>query len=320
MKLKKEYKELCRKLREGHQGKRGQPIDPNPHIDYEALVKYLLDEGRREQTIKDYLLWIHKFQADVNEENLKDWRSHVFVRNESSQEAKIRLNYLVYNVLKKYLKAIDREGLLDVLPDTNQVPKVKTQPKFKGIGGKNPKEIENRWKGLLDILENGVIRDTTILMRELGLRVGEVMNMRKNWIAERGNEKIIFIPKKYSKSRRDEEVPLDKKNYNILKKHIKNKKDNDLVFTITDEKGKQRKLNYNDYVLAYDKVFENTRMKIHPHLLRHQFAHDLERAGFLGSEIQLLMRHSDISTTGRYLQKEKKKVRKKFYKMKEKDG
>jgi len=76
-------------------------------------------------------------------------------------------------------------------------------------------------------------------------------------------------------------------------------------------------LNHNDFLLAYRKLFKNFKIKVHPHTFRHQFAHDLEKHGFFESEIQILMRHVDISITGRYLTKEKDRTFDKFYRLRE---
>lgn len=312
--MNQKLKKLCEKLKNGFQGFRGQPYEPNAHIDFARYAIFLEAKGFREATSINYLKWVHKFQAEVNSDNIKMWESHVFLKS-GGEEAKKRLNYLVFLSLSLYLKAIERGDLLKVLIDSSDVSEVMSQPQFKGV-------TDSEWTLLLENILNNLLKDVTVLMRVSGLRVGEVENMRVSWVKEINGQYVLNIPSNKSKSRKKECAPLSKSAYSVVEPYLHGKKPQDLVFRVKfiakNGKEKYRKLCNNDFVLCYRRLPDiqsgsKTQSKLSPHTLRHQFAHDLEKRGFLPSEIQLLMRHSDLSTTSRYLQKDQARVFEKFY-------
>ncbi len=314
--LSKALMRLCDKLKNGSESERGQSYEPNPYIDFERYALFLRNKGFRFQTMKDYLGWLHKFQTEVNDDSLKSWESHIFIKKDS-QEAKLRLNYLVFLSMRLYLQAINRGDLLNILPDIREVKEIKSQPHYKGVK-------EDDWRIMMERIDDPLIKDATIVLRDAGLRVGEVENMRVGWLKEYKEYHILEIPGSVSKSRRDETAPISNKSYSILKPYLAGKKDTDYVFWVkyTTKRGKEkfRKLCNNDFVLCYRKLLEVkdgekiiAKIEISPHTLRHQYAHDLQAQGFLASQIRDLLRHADISTTNIYLQENKEQVYDKFF-------
>ena len=290
----------------------GRPYDPNPHHSYTTFAEYLENDGKRAQTIKDYLKWLHKFQAPVNADTLKEWKSHVKVYGFTDKTKKIemsntkkRQNYLTYLAVRTYIRAIKRPDLLKLLPPTKEVDKQKSKPKHKGIDSTN-------WDILIDAIDITALKESTILMHRLGLRISEIRNMRKNWLQPRDKGRIIEIPASASKSTTKEKVPLDDYSHKLLTKRTKNLKDSDYVFQLNGQK-----LTDNDFLKVYRAIERSTKVTVSPHALRHQFAINLEKAGFTTSQIQLLLRHSDISTTGRYLTQDEDVVFDKFRRLRE---
>lgn len=313
---KKKIDKLCIKLKEGSPVGRGLRYEPNSYIDFPLFATHLTDKGKRPATIIDYLKWIHKFNVPVNEKNIEDYDKHITKPKENPASNTIkRMNYLVYISMREYLKAIEKKDLLKLLPITHDVPKVKSKPKSKSYSNAD-------WELLMTFLDDDTVKDAMVLMRELGLRVGEIINMRKDWIIEHEIKSVtrpfVAIPANVSKSREYEEVPIDEKSLETIKKYMQDKKKFGLLFTSNNPSRLGNKMNYNDFANAFAKVNRKHKTKAFSHKSRHQYAHDCERLGFLTSKIQTLMRHSDISTTGRYLQKDEADVYDEFFKAKNK--
>lgn len=123
---------------------------------------------------------------------------------------------------------------------------------------------------------------------------------------------VIAISGAISKSTKDEFIPLDATNKQILDELTANIADDALVFT--DEAGQP--FDHNTFICEYYQVCHSAGIpdsKVPtPHVLRAQFAHDLDESGYTTPEIQLLMRHQNIQTTGMYLTKAMYAVYNKF--------
>lgn len=301
-------KELCARLRSGNHNKRGVSFVPNPHIDFETFAEFLTRQARKPRTIELILKSIHKFQAEINKDNIQTWRNHIQIKKNKSAAIK-RLNYSVYLAMREYLEAIERKDLLAMLPDTKKVDKPYSQPHYKNVDSID-------WRIFLTScnVDEEAVRDSTITMRNIGLRVGEVTHMKVSWIFTKEKHMAMKIPKQYAKSGKDEELPIDSETYTLLQKWTTDKEKDDYVFLIDG-----RPLTGNDFLRVYRRIEKEQHLThFHPHKMRHTFIHDLESKGFLLSEIQLLARHADISTTGRYTTQDQKKVWEKFHAKKDK--
>lgn len=310
-------KHLCKKLKEGNNNKYGQSYVPNPYIDFITFAEWMTKNGKRNRSIELNLKTIHKFDAEINEKNISTWMNHIRMKKQDA-EAIQRMNYTVWNALTMYLEAIDKKEYISLLPVTKKVTKPASDAVNKDITSAD-------WDIIVDGCKDEMIHDAMLVMRNIGLRVGEIIYMKKKWFQTKKdstgiNRVMMTIPKNISKNRKTDEVPIDEKTYNIIEKWLKGIIGDDYVFatkildTKDDEKYKQKQLTYNDFFKVYRKIEKESDIKhIYSHKIRHAFCHDMERKKLILSELQVLMRHSSPVTTGRYIQQDKEATHQKFF-------
>ena len=72
---------LCKRLKNGDTKEEcinNIHIDGNPYINFVLFAKHLINKGKRERTVKQYLFTIHNFWDEVNEETLESYTDYVY--------------------------------------------------------------------------------------------------------------------------------------------------------------------------------------------------------------------------------------------------
>ena len=268
----------------------------NDYIDYLNLVRRLSKE-----TSKNYNYDLNKFNEYLKTKNIKNPKdvntniitSYIKYLNGYLDSSSVARNLTAIKNFYKYLiiekvvtsnpcDSIDRPKLKKRLPNTLSV-----------------EEVDN----LLDIKFDTVFDYRNKAMLELmyatGLRVGEVINLTTRDI-DFSNSYVRCI----GKGSKERIVPINDYEIYYLKLYLdkrdlllKNDK-NDYLFL--NNHGK--KMTRQGFELNLNKILDQKKInkKITPHTLRHSFATHLLNGGADLRSIQMLLGHSDITTTKIY--------------------
>ena len=268
----------------------------NDYIDYLNLVRRLSKE-----TSKNYNYDLNKFNEYLKTKNIKNPKdvntniitSYIKYLNGYLDSSSVARNLTAIKNFYKYLiiekvvtsnpcDSIDRPKLKKRLPNTLSV-----------------EEVDN----LLDIKFDTVFDYRNKAMLELmyatGLRVGEVINLTTRDI-DFSNSYVRCI----GKGSKERIVPINDYEIYYLKLYL-DKKDlllkndkNDYLFL--NNHGK--KMTRQGFELNLNKILDQKKInkKITPHTLRHSFATHLLNGGADLRSIQMLLGHSDITTTKIY--------------------
>ena len=268
----------------------------NDYIDYLNLVRRLSKE-----TSKNYNYDLNKFNEYLKTKNIKNPKdvntniitSYIKYLNGYLDSSSVARNLTAIKNFYKYLiiekvvtsnpcDSIDRPKLKKRLPNTLSV-----------------EEVDN----LLDIKLDTVFDYRNKAMLELmyatGLRVGEVINLTTRDI-DFSNSYVRCI----GKGSKERIVPINDYEIYYLKLYLdkrdlllKNDK-NDYLFL--NNHGK--KMTRQGFELNLNKILDQKKInkKITPHTLRHSFATHLLNGGADLRSIQMLLGHSDITTTKIY--------------------
>src|SRR5690606_13028275 len=160
---------------------------------------------------------------------------------------------------------------------------------------------------ILDKVENKLYKDIFTTAFYTGMRLGELLNMKWDWVDFKQN--IITIKNSdqfISKNKRERVIPIHQKVKNIFQSRfpIGKQKENNFVFN----RVKGIKLNSEFISKQFKKAVIKAGLnpKIHFHTLRHSFASALVQRKVDIYTVQKLLGHSKIQTTQIYshLQKE----------------
>ncbi|MFW6131558.1 MAG: site-specific tyrosine recombinase XerD [Candidatus Aminicenantaceae bacterium] len=239
--------------------------------------------------------------SDVSEEDLVK-----FIHHMSCSGLAARSLARIVSSIKAFYRFLILDGVVKKNPSTNlSSPKIWfSLPKFLSIEEvdrllKQPDE--NDCRGLRDkaMLE---------LLYATGLRVSEIIELKTNSI----NLEDGFLLCK-GKGNKERIVPVGESASLCLKKYLDEtrpefvKKDNDFLFLNYRGDGFTRQGVWK-ILKAYGKK-AGIDLKISPHILRHSFAtHLLERGADLRS-VQLMLGHSQITTTQIYTHVSREKLR-----------
>ncbi|MBZ0181589.1 MAG: tyrosine-type recombinase/integrase [Melioribacteraceae bacterium] len=165
---------------------------------------------------------------------------------------------------------------------------------------------------LLIILNNTqmqLMKDIFTIAFYTGMRLGELVNMKWNWIDFTQNIITIKNSREFnSKNKRERIIPIHPKVNTILLSIFQLGKDqNDLVFF----RKKNIKLNEDFVSKQFKKAVREAKLndKIHFHTLRHSFASALVQRGISLYAVKELLGHGNIKTTQIYSHLQKDNLR-----------
>lgn len=196
---------------------------------------------------------------------------------------------LYYRTLKAaFNKAIAWEYL-----ETNPLTKIKAPKLAKSL----PVFInEEQLQAILSKTEEQYLKDIFTFAFYTGMRIGEILNMKWDWIDTAQNIIIIKNSAAFkSKSKKERIIPIHSKINDILSRY--NKKS---AFIFSRIEG--IKLNENFVSKKFKKYIRDAKLSddIHFHTLRHSFASNLVQKGANLYVVKELLGHEDIKTTQVY--------------------
>jgi integrase/recombinase XerD len=154
-------------------------------------------------------------------------------------------------------------------------------------------------KEILNVAKIYSKRDYTLFsfMWNTGARVSEAISVTPGDIEFHR----MFVIIRHAKGGKQRRLPLDEKITSLLSEYIaeNNIGKNERIWPIAQQTAGLRLRLYGAMV----------GIKTHPHMLRHSFAIHLVRSGVDLRRVQILMGHSDLSTTAIYLQFDDEDIR-----------
>jgi site-specific recombinase XerD len=203
--------------------------------------------------------------------------------------------YKHYKCIKKYTDFLKNNELIDKVYIT-QIPKIKTTiPLPKSMSEEEVQMVREfmlrPWIHQTKFIQmrNYIIIETFLYT---GLRRAELIRLKKNWVfethilVEQGKgqkDRIVYIPKKFSQQLR-EFIRIQDKN-------------DEYVFCDLQ----WRNLSVSAISCLFQRIEDNLKFKVTPHLMRHTYASLCVKRGINLHTLQQQMWHTSLKTTSIYL-------------------
>ena len=264
-----------------------------------SFLNYLLvDKGLSKNTVKAYEADISSFfrwlinkdleYKNLQEEHINQYISFLFQKKMKSSSVNRKISsiksFYIFLVKRNFIK---NSPLNDVvtpkqekyLPESmseDEVDKLLNSPNVAN-------KIENRDKAMIEMLY------------ATGMRISELVNLKMTDV-----DMKICVVKVFGKGSKERLVPFGETALDSLKAYLSERVQSSSKEIFLSNRGKKMtRVAFWQRVKIY-LVRENLKNSISPHTLRHAFAtHLLNRGADLRS-VQLLLGHSDLSTTQIY--------------------
>jgi site-specific recombinase XerD len=205
-----------------------------------------------------------------------------------------RGSHLFYRTLKAAFNKATEWNYISVNPFTKvKFPKIqKSFPVFL---------TEDELQIILTNTQYQYLKDIYTVGFYTGLRLGELINMKWNWIDFSGNQITIKCSDDFlTKSKKERIVPMNEKARTILFNRFNDSLHNPDEFVFYH--WKEKKLYQKSVSKQFKKIVRKSNLndKIHFHTLRHSFASLLVQRGVSLYLVKELLGHEDLATTQIY--------------------
>lgn len=292
------------------------------------FLEYLeIEKGSSLKTIENYDRYLTRFfefgkfkkVKDINDESIREFRlflnrqSGVRVRGQMSATMKKNTQNYYLIALRVFLKYLMKRDITAISPDRIELAKIKER------------SLDLITNEELNRLLNGAeknLRDKAILelFFSTGLRVSELASLNKDLDLSKDEFSIR------GKGDKVRVVFLSEKAKQALREYLKNRKDMDEAMFIRNQRiGEKNKKNITlsrltprsiERLVKHYAIKAGISKKVTPHVIRHSFATDLLTNGADIRSVQMMLGHSNISTTQIYTHitdKQLREVHKKFH-------
>ena len=264
-----------------------------------SFLNYLLvDKGLSNNTVKAYEADISSFfqwldnedlkYKNLQEDHINQYISFLFQRKMRSSSVNRKISsiksFYIFLVKRNFLKNSPLNDLVTpkqekYLPESMSEAEVDKLLNSPDVSNK----IENRDKAMIEMLY------------ATGMRISELVNLK---ITDVDMKRCVV--KVFGKGSKERLVPFGETALDSLKSYLNNRERSSSKEIFLSNRGKKMtRVAFWQRVKVY-LIRENLKNSISPHTLRHAFAtHLLNRGADLRS-VQLLLGHSDLSTTQIY--------------------
>jgi len=264
-----------------------------------SFLNYLLvDKGLSNNTVKAYEADISSFfqwldnedlkYKNLQEDHINQYISFSFQRKMRSSSVNRKISsiksFYIFLVKRNFLKNSPLNDLVTpkqekYLPESMSEAEVDKLLNSPDVTNK----IENRDKAMIEMLY------------ATGMRISELVNLK---ITDVDMKRCVV--KVFGKGSKERLVPFGEKALDSLKSYLNDREQSSSKEIFLSNRGKKMsRIAFWQRVKVY-LIRENLKNSISPHTLRHAFAtHLLNRGADLRS-VQLLLGHSDLSTTQIY--------------------
>lgn len=254
----------------------------------EIMEKHTLISGRSQRTFNNYSMFlaifvecVGKMPEDASDIEIEDFLFKVLKRHPSNSQSSIRSH--VYS-LRYYFKLFNFE-------DRNaRLPKLKIRPKIPVVLS------EEEVRSVLISIKNDMHRIMLATLYSLGMRIGELMNLK--WENIHFDRRQVYIVQ--AKGAKERVIPMGDVLHQALSNLYKVRQ-SEYVFhsSISKNKISQRSVRY-----VIDKGLKGAgieRKGISPHVFRHSYATHLLEMGLDIITLKRLLGHTKIVNTELYL-------------------
>lgn len=268
------------------EGGRSAHTAANYTLYLERLVEFTNDttvDKITPEMIRKYRLWLNRYKNSQDDELATITQSYHLI------------------ALRGFLGYLSKRGINSLPPDKIELPKTKR----KQVTFLHYDEIENLIEQI-DTSNDVGLRDRAIieLLFSSGLRVSELVNLNRDHINTKRREFMVR-----GKGQKDRPVFISDKANNCVVDYLSIRTDNLPPLFINysrnnqaDSSGDYRRLtprSIQRIINRYTRLAGITK-KVSPHTMRHSFATDLLMNGADIRSVQIMLGHSDISTTQIY--------------------
>ena len=244
-----------------------------------------------ESDLKEFFAWCHnihkKLPSKLTSSSINIYLGYLFNKNIKSSSVNRKLS-----TLKAFYIFLYKQKLILKIP-TEDIETPKIQKKLPSTLSEN--EVEKLLKAPKD---NNIIelRDKAMLemLYATGMRISELVNLKEVNVDK--NRQVVKVLGKGSKERL---IPFGDEALDSLQKYLLKRNSRNIYIFLNNRDNKLSRVGFWQRVKIYLKRV-HLKSDITPHTLRHAFAtHLLNRGADLRS-VQLLLGHSDLSTTQIY--------------------
>lgn len=266
---------------------------------------YLEATGLSENSVDSYLYGFKNFAQFMEQSyddfdpekilsvDIKDYQNYL-VNIKKYKPSTIAKNLIV---LRNYCQYLIIKGKLTKNP-CDEVPAFKTQSTLET----SPEVLDNlhlkRFRRA--VYSGGSMRDICIyeLLYNTGIRVSELCNIELDDIILHERSGIVII--RSGKGNKYREVPLNAVTRAAIKNYLDVRPQTTETKLLQGQRGSLKRKAINTILNKYAARVDIGQQKMHPHLLRHQFGHDMVQNGESLSVLKEILGHENINTTARY--------------------
>ncbi|CDQ21692.1 tyrosine-type recombinase/integrase [Halobacillus karajensis] len=265
----------------------------------ELINTYLEEmlETKSESTVKGHRSTLNRFArfVDVDEPVEIITKDVVRFRNEMYEEKKTGTVNTMLKRIKLFLSWCVDQGILEdspaqevkLLTASEEVPKWLTEQQEDLLIKKVRKKYQGSEAKKISYREEAIIR----LMLQAGLRVQEVVNIKLDDIDAFGEKAKLLVRGKNNQQRI---VPLIKEVYQIIQKYLKHHGTKGEYLFYSQKSDRITVKRIQDIVKEFQGVSRGNIVinELHPHMLRHTFAHNLANRGMALESIARVLGHT----------------------------
>lgn len=254
----------------------------------QRTLDYMHLRGYSDATIKTYIGHLKQFAAYYNccpsQLDLEEVQYYLLYLLKEKKYSQSSLNG-AYSAIK-----ILFEKILEKPWDYNKIPRSRRQKSLPNVLSRE--ELSS----LFEVTSNTKHKCLLMLLYSGGLRLNEVVNLKISDI----DSKRMLIRVEKGKGKKDRYTLLSEKMLEELRAYYKRYRPNIYLFNGADPLGRLS-VGSVQRIFTKAKKKRGIKKKVSVHTLRHCFATHLIEDGVSISKVQLLMGHTDIRTTSRYL-------------------
>ena len=257
-------------------------------VELDGFRAYLLEKGKRQKTVEDYVRHITNFrkwlQSEGNDlDNLTRYDVQQYMKHLQNQGNKATTMNPKFSAIVAYARYTGQPHLVENIQ----------RPEIRHSRHISPQSLSRSDRNRLfrELERSGNLRSIAIAYTLLytGLRVSEFVALNRSdvHIGERSGQVIV----RDGKGGIARTVPLPSEARYHLRRYLESREDDDPALFLSNFKKRIS-------IRAVQRIFE--KLGVHPHMLRHTYGRELVSSGIDIATVAELMGHSDVNVTRRY--------------------